>query len=102
MGPGLCRHGHESPDHCLLMWQEEQARLHEAGKQTSGNMYRRKLKALNRNKLIVFVGTVFGIFFSHEVFMLAGVPVHDAEKELKINRAQIYAQYTGLTPPDSS
>jgi Transposase DDE domain len=86
----------------FLMWQEEQARLHEAGEQTSWNMYRRKLKALNRNKLIVFVGAVFGIFFSHEVFMLAGVPVHDAEKELKITRAQIYAQYTGLTPPDSS
>jgi hypothetical protein len=65
-------------------------------------MYRRKLKALNRNKLIVFVGTVFGIFFSHEVFMLAGVPVHDTEKELKITRAQIYVQYTCLTPPDSS
>jgi len=86
----------------FLMWQEEQVRLHEAGEQTSWNMYRRKLKALNRNKLIVFVGAVFGIFFSHEVFMLAGVPVHDAEKELKITRAQIHAQYTGLTPPDSS
>jgi len=86
----------------FLMWQEEQARLHEAGEQTSWNMYRRKLKAINRNKLIVFVGAVFGIFLSHEVFMLAGVPVHDAEKELNISRAQIYTQYTGLTPPDSS
>lgn len=86
----------------FLMWQQEQARLHEAGEQTSWNMYRRKLKALNRNKLIVFVGTLFGIFLSHEVFMLAGVPVHDAEKELNITRAQIYTQYTGLTPPDSS
>lgn len=86
----------------FLMWQEEQARLHQAGEQTSWNMYRRKLKALNRNKLIVFVGSVFGIFLSHEVFMLAGVPVHDAEKELKITRAQIYTHYTGLTPPDSS
>lgn len=86
----------------FLMWQEEQERLHQAGEQTSWNMYRRKLKALNRNKLIVFVGPLFGIFFSHEVFMLAGVPVHDAQKELKITRAQIYTQYTGLPPPDSS
>jgi hypothetical protein len=62
----------------------------------------RKVEALNRNKLIVFVGPSFGIFSSHEVFMLAGVPVHDAEKELKITRAQIYTQYTGLKPPDSS
>ena len=86
----------------FLMWQQEQARLHEAGEQTSWEMYRRKLKALNRNKLIVFVDLFFGIFFSHEVFMLAGVPVHDAEKELNITRAQIYTQYTGLAPPDSS
>lgn len=86
----------------FLTWQQQQARLHEAGKQTSWNMYRRKLKAFNRNKLIVFVGNCFGIFFSHEVFMLAGVPVHDAEKELKLSRAEIYSHYTGLKPPDSS
>lgn len=86
----------------FLMWQQEQARRHQAGEQTSWNMYRRKLKALNRNKLIVFIGNSFGIFFSHEVFMLAGIPVHDAEKELKLSRAQIYTHYTGLKPPDSS
>ena len=86
----------------FLMWQEEQTRLHQAGEQTTWNMYRRKLKALNRNKLIVFVGPCFGIFSSHEVFMLAGVPVHDAEKELKTSRAQIYTRYTGMAPPDSS
>jgi hypothetical protein len=86
----------------FLTWQQQQARLHEAGKQTSWNMYRRKLKAFNRNKLIVFVGNCFGIFFSHEVFMLAGIPVHDAEKELKLSRTQIYTNYTGLEPPDSS
>jgi hypothetical protein len=34
--------------------------------------------------------------------MLAGVPVHDAEKELNLTRDQIYTQYTGLAPPDSS
>ena len=86
----------------FLMWQQEQARRHQAGEQTSWNMYRRKLKAFNRNKLIVFIGNSFGIFFSHEVFMLAGIPVHDAEKELKLSRAQIYTHYTGLKPPHSS
>ena len=86
----------------FLMWQEEQARLHEAGEQTTWNMYRRKLKAFNRNKLIVFADLAFGIFLSHEVFMLAGIPVHDAEKELKVTRDQIYTRYTGLIPPDSS
>lgn len=86
----------------FLMWQREQERLHQAGEETSWNMYRRKLKALNRNKLIVFADSSFGIFLSHEVFMLAGVPVHDAEKILKVTREQIYAHYTGVIPPDSS
>jgi len=36
----------------------------------------------------------FGIFPSHEVFMLANVPVHDIAKELNINREQVYAKYT--------
>ena len=36
----------------------------------------------------------FGIFPSHEVFMLANVPVHDIAKELHITRDQVYAKYT--------
>lgn len=78
----------------FLKWQEEQLQLEALGKQTTWKMYRRKLKVLNRNKLIVFVGQHFGIFPSHEVFMLANVPVHDIEKELNITREQIYAKYT--------
>jgi len=58
-------------------------------------MYRRKLKALNRNKLIVFVGQYFGISPSHEVFVPANVPVHDIAKELNITREEIYAKFTG-------
>jgi len=68
-------------------------------------MYRRKLKVLNRNKLIVFARRHFGIFPSHlppvrvrtqtgEVFILANGPVRDTEKELNINRDQVYANYT--------
>ncbi|MBE3119083.1 MAG: transposase, partial [Candidatus Atribacteria bacterium] len=59
----------------FLMWQEEQARLDALGKETSWEMYRRRLKMLNRNKLIVFVEDNFGIFLSHEVIMLVDVPV---------------------------
>jgi hypothetical protein len=35
----------------FLMWQQEQARLHALGKETSWQMYRRRLKMLNRNKI---------------------------------------------------
>ena len=60
----------------FLKWQEEQLQLEALGKQTTWQMYRRKLKVLNRNKLIIFTGSHFGIFPSHEAFMLANVPVH--------------------------
>jgi hypothetical protein len=80
----------------FLKWQEEQLQLEALGKQTTWQMYRRKLKVLNRNKLIVFVGPHFGIFPSHEVFMLANVPVHKTEEELNITREQIYAKYTDV------
>jgi hypothetical protein len=83
----------------FLMWQEEQAHLNELGKETSWEMYRRKLKMLNRNKLIVFVGAYFGIFLSHEVIMLVDVPVHKTAQELGVTRSSIYTKYTGLSPP---
>jgi len=78
----------------FLKWQEEQLQLEALGKPSTWEMYRRRLKVLNRNKLIVFVDQLFGIFPSHEVFMLANVPVHDIAKELNITRDQVYAKYT--------
>jgi len=78
----------------FLRWQKDQLKLEALGKPNTWQMYRRKLKVLNRNKLIVFVDQHFGIFPSHEVFMLANVPVHDIAKELNITRDQVYARYT--------
>jgi len=78
----------------FLKWQEEQLQLEALGKHSTWQMYRRKLKVLNRNKLIVFVDQHFGIYPSHEVFMLANVPVHDIAKDLNITREQVYAKYT--------
>ena len=80
----------------FLKWQEAQLKQESKGKETTWLMYRRKLKVLNRNKLIVFVGQHYGIFPSHEVFMLADVPVHDIAKELNITRKQVYAKYTTM------
>jgi len=80
----------------FLMWQEEQARFDASGKETSWEMYRRRL---NRNKLIVFVGAYFGIFLSHEVIILVDVPVHKTANELGVTRSSIYTKYTGLSPP---
>ena len=54
---------------------------------------------LNRNKLIVFIASYFGIFLSHEVIMLVDIPVHKTAKELGVTRSSIYTKYTGLSPP---
>jgi len=80
----------------FLKWQQDQLKLEALGKPSTWQMYRRKPKVLNRNKLIVFADDNFGIFPSHEVFMLANVPVRDTEKELNITRDQVYAKYTEL------
>jgi hypothetical protein len=80
--------------HTLLKWQEDQLKLEAIGKPRTWQMYRRKLKVLNRNKLIVFAKEYFGIFPSHEVFMLTNAPVRDTEKELNITRNQVYAKYS--------
>jgi acyl-CoA synthetase (AMP-forming)/AMP-acid ligase II len=76
-----------------------QARLYALGKETTWEMYRRRLKILNRNKLIGFVGRYFGIFLSHEVIMLVDVPVHKTAQELGVTRTSIYTKYAGLSPP---
>lgn len=86
----------------FLKWQEDQLQLVAMGKYSTWQMYRRKLKVLNRNKLIVFINQHFGIFPSHEVFMLANVPVHDIEEELNITREQVYAKYTDQTIAENS
>jgi len=78
----------------FLKWQQDQLKLEALGKPSTWEMYRRKLKVLNQNKLIVFADDYFGIFPSHEVFMLVDVPIRDTEKELNITRDQIYAKYT--------
>ena len=80
----------------FLKWQQDQLKLEALGKPSTWQMYRRRLKVINRNKLIVFADDYFGIFPSHEVFMLANVSVRDTEKELNITRDQVYAKYTEL------
>ncbi len=103
---GVCVHAYmvmamKALTTAFLKWQEKQLKLEALGKQTTWQMYRRKLKVLNRNKLIVFVGSHFGIFPSHEVFILADVPVRKTAIELDINRTQIYTKYTGMLPTDN-
>jgi hypothetical protein len=46
----------------FLKWQQQQLQLEALGKQTTWQMYRRKLKVLNRYKLIVLWANTAGSF----------------------------------------
>jgi hypothetical protein len=61
----------------LHQQQAEEAELR--GEQTGIGRYRRKLKVINREKVIVFIGEHFGIFRNPEVFLLVGIPVREQE-----------------------
>ena len=57
----------------FLIWQEEQSRLHGLAKLSSWEMYRRKLKAVNRNELIallVHTGILLRCIWVSSVFIL--------------------------------
>lgn len=88
MATNLQRDGHESSHLGFSHVAERTNPSPPGGKETTWKMYRRKLKTLNRNKLILFVSSYYGIFFSHEVFMLAAVFVRDSEKEMGLTRSQ--------------
>jgi hypothetical protein len=47
------------------------------GQETGITRYRRKLEMLNRDKLVVFLGNLFGIFRSWEFALLTGVTVRE-------------------------
>ncbi|MBL0731729.1 MAG: hypothetical protein JJW03_02600 [Desulfosarcina sp.] len=50
----------------FLKWQQDQLKLEALGKPSTWQMYRRRLKVINRNKLIVFADDDFAIFLISE------------------------------------
>ena len=55
--------------------QDEEAE--DRGEETGITRYRRHLKAVNRDKLIIFSGDYFGIFKNYEMLLLLGIPVRE-------------------------
>lgn len=53
-------------------WVEDQARQEDAGKPTTLGQFIRKLAAENHDKIIVFVGEQYGIYYTSEFTMLLG------------------------------
>ena len=56
-------------------WLDAQVRAEDAGKPQSLGGYVRQIEAENKDKLLIFVGDAYGIFYSCEFSMLLGRPV---------------------------
>jgi len=57
--------------------------------------WRRQLRRENRDKVIVFVGHLYGIFHASELLVLSGVPVRELPPHLG-SRADILRRYNCL------
>jgi hypothetical protein len=68
------------------------------GQDTGITRYRRRLEMLNRDKLLVFLGELFGIFRSWELMVLLGVTVR--EHAVRGETAQTVLQRYGVELPD--
>ncbi len=61
--------------------------------------YRRKIVAENMDKVIVFIGCMYGIFYAYELSVILGGSVKDCEKVMGADYKQIILQKYDLPPP---
>ena len=52
------------------------------GLETGIERYRRKIVAENMNKVIVFIGCVYGIFYTYDLSVILGGSVKDCEETM--------------------
>jgi hypothetical protein len=62
--------------------------------------WRQELRSKNRDKLIVFVGDVYGIYDTHEVMVLMRVPLRQLPPHLGTPE-EVLRRYDCLPPPDA-
>lgn len=74
-------------------YQYTEGRAELKGQETGMRRYRRKIKSTNRDKLIVFVNDTYGIFYTHEAFILAGIDVSQEMADLHISRRDVLLKY---------
>lgn len=69
------------------------------GIETGIERYRRKIVAENMDKVIVFIGCLYGIFYAYELSVLLGGSVKDCEKIMGPDYKKIILQKYDLPPP---
>ncbi len=74
-------------------YQQKEFKAEVKGRETGMMVYRRKLKTCNRDKVIVFVDDAYGIFYTHEAFILAGIEVSKEMEDLNISRTDVLRKY---------
>jgi len=82
----------------FLMWQEEQARLHELGEDTSWRCIEESSKCSIAITHCLHRILLWDLSLPRSDYA-GDVPVHKTAKELGVTRASIYTKYTGLSPP---
>jgi hypothetical protein len=69
------------------------------GLETGIERYRRKIVAENMNKVIVFIGCVYGIFYTYELSVILGGSVKDCEETMGLDYKSIIFQKYDLPYP---
>ncbi|MBW2738540.1 MAG: transposase [Deltaproteobacteria bacterium] len=73
-------------------WAEKQYSMIEAGKECGLKRFWKKLKAENRDKVIIFIDNVYGIMNVAESMLLLGVKVKEFEK-YEASKKEIFEKY---------
>jgi hypothetical protein len=78
-------------------WKEKQDKAMDEGKTPGIEIYRRKLEAENREKVVVMLGNKYGIIYVQELAILAGIRIKDPSKYIVGPREEIMRKY-GVIP----
>ena len=73
-------------------WNKDQQKKIEEGKTTGIQLFWRELRMKNRNKVLIFKGDKYGVFYLSEIMRLVGFRIKDADPGVG-SRSQIMRKY---------
>ena len=73
-------------------WNKDQQKKIEVGKTTGIQLFWRELRMKNRNKVLIFKGDKYGVFYLSEIMRLVGFRIKDADPGVG-SRSQIMRKY---------
>ena len=76
----------------FTLYMEDQAKRINGGKPSTPGEYMRRLARENRDQLIIFCDQTYGIFYTSEVMMLAGIRVKEPHPRAAETCEEIFAR----------